>query len=220
MKALNIILLLGIIIMIAAMPFVFMGRARIMTSGNPRIHLIQDMDNQIKFKTQKVNPVFADKRAMRQPVAGTVAQGFEHADPHYYEGRVDGDYARSFPGNVDVTESLIKRGQQRYEIFCAPCHGVTGVGNGMVSQRAEQLQEGTWVPPLSYHDDTVLRRPVGHIFNTITNGIRNMPAYGDQISEQDRWAIVAYVRTLQRSHRATIDDVPAEKRDALLDQIK
>lgn len=218
MKVINIILLLGIIGMITALPLVFMSRARVMTSENTRIHLIQDMDNQIKFQAQQGNPVFADKRSMRQPVAGTVAQGFDHADTHLYEGRIDDDYARTFP--MEVTEGLIKRGQQRYQIFCAPCHGLTGVGDGMVSQRADQLQEGTWVLPLSYHDDTVLRRPVGHIFNTITNGIRNMAAYGDQIPVEDRWAIVAYVRALQRSHRATIEDVPAEKRDALLAEIQ
>lgn len=218
MKVLHIILLLGIIIMITALPIMFIARARVMTTETTRIHLIQDMDNQIKYKFQQGNPVFADKRAMRQPVAGTVAKGFEHADTHFYEGRINGEYAKTIP--LDVTEALLKRGQERYEIYCAPCHGSTGIGDGMVSQRAEQLQEGTWVPPLSYHDDTVLRRRVGHIYNTITNGIRNMPAYGDQINEEDRWAIVAYVRALQRSHRATIEDVPAEKREALLEQIQ
>ena len=213
MKALQASLLIGIILLMVSLPVVFIARARVMKSDVTRLHLILDMDNQIKYKAQQVNLSFADGRAMRQPVDGTVARGMLHEDTHFHLGKINGEYAKTFP--MEVTEALIKRGQDRFAIYCAPCHGLSGTGNGMVTQRADQLQEGTWTPPLSYHDATVLRRPVGHIFNTITNGIRNMPAYGDQIPTDDRWAIVSYIRTLQRSHRATMDDVPTEKREAL-----
>jgi mono/diheme cytochrome c family protein len=100
-----------------------------------------------------------------------------------------------------VTESLVRRGQNRFDIFCAPCHGLDGYGDGPVAKRADALQEGTWVPPSSYHTDLVRQRPVGFIFNTITHGIRNMPAYGPQIPVADRWAIVSYVRELRNQLR-------------------
>jgi mono/diheme cytochrome c family protein len=115
-------------------------------------------------------------------------------------------------------EALVARGQERFDVYCAVCHGTSGYGNGPVSARALQLMElgnAQWTPPSSLHDDLVRGRPDGHIFNTITNGIRNMPAYGSQIPAADRWAIVGYVRALQRSQRATTGDVPADERDRL-----
>ncbi|MCG3138023.1 MAG: hypothetical protein HJJLKODD_01879 [Phycisphaerae bacterium] len=199
-------------------PPAIIAKARVSKSTQPRIHLIQDMDNQPKFKTQAYNPLFADHRAMRRPVAGTVARGDLREDSHYYAGKVKREWATTFP--MPVTESFLIRGQERYGIYCAPCHGLAGYGNGAVAARADQLQingaEGmNWVPPLSYHEQQVRERPVGHLFNTITNGIRTMPAYGPQIPVDDRWAIVAYVRALQRSQNAKIEDVPTELRDAL-----
>jgi mono/diheme cytochrome c family protein len=110
---------------------------------------------------------------------------------------------------------MLLRGQERFNIYCSPCHGLTGAGDGLVSRRADALQEGTWVPPLTFHGDQVRGRPVGHLFNTITHGIRNMPAYGAQIPAEDRWAIVAYVRALQRSQNATVADVPPDLRAGL-----
>jgi mono/diheme cytochrome c family protein len=101
------------------------------------------------------------------------------------------------------------------DIYCSPCHGLAGYGDGMVAKRAEELQEGTWTPPSSMHSDLIRVRPAGQLFNTITNGIRNMPAYGQQISVEDRWAIVAYVRALQRSQAATVEDVPRDLRTSL-----
>jgi mono/diheme cytochrome c family protein len=140
-----------------------------------------------------------------------VARGHLEADDHFERGRVDGDWATTFP--VPVTEGLMERGRQRFEIYCAPCHGLNGTGRGMVARRADELAElgkATWVPPASVHDETVRSRPVGQLFNTITYGVRNMPAYGPQIPTADRWAIVAYVRALQRAWHATLDDVPAD----------
>lgn len=101
-------------------------------------------------------------------------------------------------------------------MFCAPCHGLSGYGNGPVAIRAEELEQGTWTPPASFHTELVRERPAGHIFNTISNGIRNMPAYGPQIPVEDRWAIVAYVRALQRSRDAKISDLPDGVRSDLM----
>jgi mono/diheme cytochrome c family protein len=189
-------------------------RARAIKKVEPRVHIIQDMDNQPKVKTQSRLMLFADRRGMRPPVEGTVARGSIIDQPVLETGRTGDDaWVESIP--VPVTMSLMERGRQRYEIFCSPCHGLSGYGDGMVSQRADQLQEGTWTPPTSFHTDLVRERAPGHLYNTITNGIRNMPAYGSQIPVEDRWAIVAYVKALQRSQNATIDDVPADLRAQL-----
>ncbi|MEW6741665.1 MAG: cytochrome c [Planctomycetota bacterium] len=196
---------------LALVPLVMVARARVSKSDLPRIHLVPDMDSQPKFKAQAANPLFADGRAMRLPVEGTVARGELHDDEHLELGKLNGVWAETFP--VAVTADLMQRGRERFDIYCAPCHGLAGAGDGIVHQRSVALQEGTWVPPTSLHDDTVRIRPVGHLFNTITRGIRNMPAYGSQIALKDRWAIVAYVRALQRSQHATLADVPAEMRD-------
>jgi mono/diheme cytochrome c family protein len=118
-------------------------------------------------------------------------------------------------GPLAVDLGVLQRGRERYDIYCAPCHGLAGYGDGSVAKRAEALQEGTWTPPTSFHTELIRQRPDGHIFNTISNGIRNMPAYGPQIPVADRWAIVAYVRALQRSQNATVDDVPPEIRAQL-----
>jgi mono/diheme cytochrome c family protein len=198
---------------LALIPPVLILRARTVKSTEPRIHPIQHMANQPRFKAQQVNPLFADHRAMRRPVAGTVALCDLQDDDHLYRGLVNGEWATSFP--MPVTSSFMRRGQQRFGIYCAPCHGLDGFGRGIVAVRAEELEEPTWVPPLSLQSDEVRERPVGHIFNTITNGIRTMPSYGSQIPVEDRWSIVAYVRALQRSQHARLEDVPPNIRDKL-----
>lgn len=197
-----------ILLTLSVLPFACIYKARGTLSPQPRIHLIQGMDNQPRFKSQQVNPLFADTRSDRPFVEGTIARGTLNEDTATTKGIVDQKWADAFP--VPLNEVLLKRGQERFNIYCAPCHGLSGYGDGIVGKRADRLQEGTWVPPASMHDPTVLARPVGHLFNTITNGIRTMPAYGPQISVADRWAIVAYVRALQRSQHATMKDVPAE----------
>ncbi|MCX7016444.1 MAG: cytochrome c [Candidatus Sumerlaeota bacterium] len=198
---------------VALAPFVLIARARVTTSPRTRIHPILDMDHQAKYLEQQTNPFFRDGRAARPPVPGTVARGQVYADDHLYRGRVGGEWATTFPFPID--EPKMARGQQRFTIYCAPCHGLAGYGDGIIAARADQLQEPGWVPPASYHTDLVRQRPVGHIFNTITNGVRTMPAYGPQIPAEDRWAIVAYVRALQRSQNATAKDVPPEMLPAL-----
>ena len=145
---------------------------------------------------------------MRPDVPGTVARGELHEDAAFWAGRTAEGWVMAFP--VQVTDRLVRRGQERYDIYCSPCHGLAGYGDGPVAKRADALQEGTWTPPSSYHTDLIRSRPVGQLFNTITNGIRNMPGYAAQVPVADRWAIVAYVRALQRSQDAGIADVPAE----------
>jgi mono/diheme cytochrome c family protein len=174
------------------------------------------MDYQPKYLPQTANAMFLDGRAARPFPEGTIARGRLTENPHFSTGRVNDDWATEFP--VPVTADLMARGRQRFEIYCAPCHGLGGMGDGLVARRADRLMEqgqAAWTPPANLHDDTVRERPVGNLFNTITYGIRTMPAYGSQVTEADRWAIVAYVRALQRSSRATLDDVPADVRPTL-----
>lgn len=209
-----LIALVVILVALSWIPLALALRARTVKKTEPRIHLIQDMDNQPKVKAQSRLMLFADRRGMRPPVPGTVARGSVIDDPAVQLGTTgDGEWVDTIP--VPVTMSLLERGRQRYDIYCSPCHGLSGYGDGMVARRADQLQEGTWTPPTSFHTEVVRTRPDGHIFNTISNGIRNMPSYGSQVPVADRWAIVAYVRALERSQNATIDDVPADLRAQL-----
>lgn len=209
---------------LALVPVVLLVRARLTTSEKPRIHPIQNMDNQQRFKAQQSNPMFADGRAMRPPVEGAVARGDLADDPAYYRGVTADDWPEGqeppwvtqIP--VEVTEAVLRRGQQRYDAFCATCHGLTGAGDGSTSARALELMEdgkAAWVPPTPLTGKLVASRPPGHLFNTITNGLRTMPAYATQIPVEDRWAIVAYLQALQRSQNATLGDVPADEKDKL-----
>jgi mono/diheme cytochrome c family protein len=191
------------------LPIALIARERATRVDRPRMQIVPDMDQQPKFKAQSGNAIFADGRADRPPVEGAVAQGEARGDEHLFRGIIDGEWAETFP--LTLTPEVLRRGQERYGIYCAPCHGLAGYGDGIVNARAERLQEGTWSPPSSFHDASVLGRPVGHLFNTITNGIRSMPAYGPQIPQRDRWAIVAYVRALQRSQATRVEDVPSEQ---------
>jgi mono/diheme cytochrome c family protein len=202
-----------VLVALSLIPLALIARARLLPSTSPRIQIVQDMGQQPKLKTQSANPLFADGRAMRPPVSGTIARGALRADAALYEGKANGAWITALP--VAVSEQLMRRGRERYDIFCAPCHGLAGYGDGVVAKRAEALQEGTWTPPSSFHTDLVRSRPVGDLYNTVANGVRNMPGYGAQIPVEDRWAIVAYVRALQRSQHARIDDVPAELRGSL-----
>lgn len=203
--------------------------ASIRSTPSPRqpVRLIQDMAFQSKFKTQSLNPLFADRRAMRPPVAGAVARGHLNADPHLDAGVVAGAWAAALPPSLvqqTPVEALMTRGRERFNIYCAVCHGYSGGGDGTVNQRAMELLTNvngpvngtTWVQAKNLvHDETVTVQPIGQIFNTITHGIRNMAGYESQIPVEDRWAIALYVKALQRSQNARIDDVPADIRSRL-----
>lgn len=201
------------LVVLSWVPLALIMRARVSTSALPRIHIVPDMDNQPKYKTQSRNPLFADRRAMRPPVAGTVSRGTVIGNTSLMTGRQGEGWVIEIP--VPVDEALLATGRRNYDIHCSPCHGLAGFGDGMVAKRADALQEGTWTPPTSFHTDLIRQREAGHLFNTISNGIRNMPAYGPQIPVEDRWAVVAYLRALQRSQNATIDDVPDDIRAQL-----
>lgn len=203
----------------ALIPLVVVAMARNNHSESPQIHLIQDMDNQEKYKAQQAMPLFADGRAMRPPVEGAVARGarFLQEDEHFYKGFVNNAFVTTFPASnpetgkpLVIDEAFLHRGQQRFNIYCAACHGRDGSGSGMVNNRALEIGGG-WVQAGNLQDEEIRSRPHGHIFNTITNGIRTMPSYGERIPEIDRWAIVSYVRALQRSGNAKESDVPADK---------
>jgi mono/diheme cytochrome c family protein len=206
----------GIVLATASLiPFALAYKARHAVSSSPRIHIVPDMDFQKKYKAQTANPFFADGRAARPPVEGTVAHGELRDDERLYQGKSGDAWTATFPPSIEATAETMARGQERFDIFCTPCHGQGGRGDGMVARRAEALAEGTWVPPTDVTQEHIRAQPVGQLFNTITNGIRNMPAYGAQIEPRDRWAIVMYLRALQRAQHATIADVPEGERAAL-----
>lgn len=207
-------------------PPAFIFRSRYTISQAPRVHLIQDMDNQIKYKAQATSPIFADGRSARPQIPGTVAQGKLAASDHFERGfsmaaqpqggAPAANFFIDFPEQVQITDDLLARGQQRYNIYCSSCHGLDGSGNGPVHVRAAQLAEaGTpgmaWVQPANLHTETVVNRPNGHLFNTINVGIRNMAGYGHVVPPADRWAIVAYMRALQLSQAAPAKMAPADK---------
>jgi hypothetical protein len=202
-----------IVFCLALVPVALIARARAVKSPEPRLLLIPDMAIQPRFGPQDSNPLFADGRAMRGKVSGTVKRTDRRTDEAYTRGKDTEGWVTEFP--VPVREAFIIRGRERYEVFCAPCHGLVGNGNGTVSLRAQDLETPGWVPPVSFHSDLIRGRPVGHLYNTITNGIRSMPSYGSQIDVADRWAIVAYLRALQKSRNATMEDVPPDMRPAL-----
>ncbi len=176
------------------------------TSADPPVHLIGDMDWQPKYQANQASPFFEDGRAMRPLVEGTVAQGELREDDAMYRGKSGEAYVATVP--VPVDEALLMRGQQRFNIYCAPCHDQTGSGHGMVVKRGYPI-------PIDLASDHVRGLPDGQIFDVISNGVRNMPSYRKQIPVEDRWAIVTWVRVLGQSQHATIEDVPREKRDRI-----
>lgn len=205
-----------IVVCLALFPPLLVARARVALSREPRIHLVQDMDNQERFKAQQANPYFADARADRPPIEGTVARTDPIVDTPLLTGKTaDGAWLQGYPPELTVTDAFVKHGQVKFNVYCAPCHGLGGFGDGTVPARAMELDTEGYVQPTSMHDQVVLDRENGHIFNTITNGIRSMPPYGSQIPPKDRWAIISYVRALELSQRADLEDVPTEVRPTL-----
>ncbi|MQA30876.1 MAG: c-type cytochrome [Luteitalea sp.] len=166
----------------------------------------QDMHDQPSYSAYEESTFFADGQSARPLVAGTVARGHLNEDTLLHTGKDGDENATMFP--FPVTEAVMARGQERFNIYCSPCHGRTGQGDGMIVRRGYRRP-----PPLA--DDRLREEPAGHFFDVITNGFGAMPDYAAQIQAADRWAIVAYVRALQLSAHATLDEVPAADRGRL-----
>ena len=262
-------LLVGLAATIALsfIPALVVARMRVTKSASPRFHIFPDMDFSPAKDAQQTTSLFADGRAMRPLVPGTVIRGYPgidglDVDYEFQTGvdmealaaidapraarlvalvddgekaaeDVDGDDAEAADETaaapaVDNTpwltanpltldEATLRRGQEQFNIYCSVCHGMNGRGNGLVNQRAQRILAATWTPPSNMHDPTLHQDKYadGKLFSTISNGIRRMPGYAAQIKAHDRWAIVGYVRALQASQNASIDDIPEDQREAV-----
>ncbi|MCS1409519.1 MAG: hypothetical protein M2R45_02701 [Verrucomicrobia subdivision 3 bacterium] len=177
-------------------------------SPKPPLEVFPDMDRQLKLRPQSGNGFFENGRSSQPYVAGTVARGAPYQDVPVNTGRISGttNFVSTIP--VALNKTLLARGQQRYNIHCAPCHGVTGDGKGVTAKYG-------MVAIANFHDPRLVKMPAGEIFNTITHGKNLMGPYGANIDIPDRWAVVAYLRALQRSRLAVLDDIPEFERAAL-----
>jgi mono/diheme cytochrome c family protein len=222
--------LLSIALIVAAAAWVPLGLialSRSRPSTKTAIHPVLDMDKQVKFKAQRANAMFADVRADRPEQPGAVAiddlivADLIINDPASHdrilfgvEKLPDGKMAFVTQLPLPVDMELMRRGENRFNIYCAACHGMSGYGDGAVARRAAEMQAAGssaasgWVAPANYHTDQLRSLPVGQLFNTIKSGVRTMPSHGSQIPVYDRWAIAAYLKALQRSQHAGPDDWP------------
>jgi mono/diheme cytochrome c family protein len=166
----------------------------------------QDMHDQPRYKPFGRSALFDDQRASRPILPGTVARGQLHDDEVLHTGRSEAGFAEQLPVTAD--RALFERGRERYDIFCSPCHDRTGTGRGMIVLRG-------YKQPTSFHTERLREMPPGYLFHVITSGFGVMPAYAAQVPVADRWAIVAYVRALQRSQHAALADVPPGERGRL-----
>ena len=167
----------------------------------------QDMHNQPRYKPLAESEFFDDHRSARPFINGTVARGHLRIDEARYSGQIDGQDVDQFP--IPIAKADIERGETRYNIYCSPCHSRVGDGNGMVVQRG-------FKQAASFYSDKLEKAPVGHIFDVITNGYGAMASYASRIEPDDRWRVVAYIRALQLSESASVNDVPAEQRDKMI----
>jgi len=180
---------------------IFMFSCRGSIKKKPPIHPNMNMDQQNRFEAQEKNEFFADNRAMRQPVEGTVARNNLKLDSAYYAGiNEDGSYISSNPH--EITKAFVNRGRDQYEIYCEPCHGGVGDGRGIIMVGAYG-----YVPAPSYHTDRLRNAPDGQLYDAIYSGVRSMPSYATQIEVDDRWAIVSYIRALQQSQYVTEEEM-------------
>jgi hypothetical protein len=166
----------------------------------------QDMHDQPKYKPLKSSAFFADGRDSRPLIADTVARGHLDDDALLYTGKTGTALAVEFP--FPVTADVLARGQERFNIYCTPCHDRTASGNGMIVRRGYRR-------PPSFHIDRLRAAPVGYFFDVITHGFGAMPDYSSQVPVHDRWAIISYIRALQLSQHATLADVPAAEQTKL-----
>ena len=201
-------------LLIAAAVLVFAG-CRGMHSDAPPVHPNLNMDFQESFEAQEANPFFADDAAMRPPVPGTVKRtGLRTTEnaPFYLGRDAGGGFVPAVP--MEVNRAVVERGQDRYNIYCAVCHGGTGDGQGVIMAGNGGAGYG-YTPAPSYHVDRLRVIEDGYLYDVITNGIRSMPSYAHQISVPDRWAIVTYIRALQRSQNADPETLPLPIREQL-----
>jgi mono/diheme cytochrome c family protein len=250
---------IAVVASLALVPFALIARSRSLPAPVTRIAIVQDMAKQPKFTTQTENIMFADGRAERPRIAGTLARedltvrsewSTDPLTPHVVNGDQDitallkdqdqydrvmlgqekdslgkPQYVSQVPSPIQVSADFIKRGQERFNIYCAPCHGQSGYGDGMVERRVEELQVSSpdaingWAKPANLNDDERRTRVVGSLYNTITNGVRTMPRYDKQISVLDRWAIATYVKALQKSQHADVDTLPGDVKQDILNQL-
>jgi len=165
-----------------------------------------DMHIQPKYLPYEATDFFADGREERQPVPGTVARGQLRLDELFYSGKINGVEADTFP--FPITRADLERGRERFNVYCTPCHDYTGSGEGMIVQRG-------FPQPPSFHILRLRQAPAGHFYGVITNGFGAMYSYAARVEPADRWRIAAYIRVLQLSRNATIDDVPPAERAKL-----
>ena len=221
----NFLIVTGLLCIVAIAVLGFQGERR----SAPPIEFFSDMKRQSKIKYQRPSDFFADGRGARPPVDGTIPMGYDipghpfqnsgvpsdirsplgefTAGTDYYNtGKMRDHWGTGIP--MPATPELIERGQKVYTIYCAACHGATGQGNGITSKYG-------LLGIANYHQDKYREMADGQIFNTITNGYNSMMPYGDKVTVKDRWAVVAYIRALQKSQYAKLPDVPEEQRQAL-----
>ena len=165
-----------------------------------------DMHNQPKYKPLRASDFFGDRRSARPAIEDTVARGYLRIDEARYTGKVAGTDVDYFPWKMTKDDMVL--GEYRFNIYCSPCHSRIGDGNGMVVRRGFRQAA-------SYHTDKLIKAPVGHFFDVMTNGFGAMPSYASRVEPDDRWRIAAYIRVLQLSENARIDDVPPDQRAAL-----
>lgn len=243
-----------VLAVLSIFPLLIIADMRVTKSSKPRIHIFWDMDFMPSKGPQEKTILFSDGRTMRPNVPGTVSRGAGELSIDDQTGIKMNEFAGEFPGGatqlvafalqeaaaegeaadttpwltenpLTIDRATLDHGRERFEIYCAVCHGRDGFGNGLVNQRAKKILATTWTQPSSLHDERLAedKMPDGQIFNTISNGIRKMPGYAGQIPASDRWAIVAYLRVLQASRNVSIDAIPANKRSKLAreaDQLK
>ncbi len=199
----------------ALIPFAIAAKARNSHSSEPHIYIFPDMNWQPKYKSDTEMDMFPDGRANRGQIEGTIARGWLEDDTVLYQGIENGAFATGFPKlhrdgtPFVIDDQLLARGQARFNIYCTPCHGYDGQGKGMVPTRVSE-SGGTWsvrnlveAPTADGKGGVAVQMPNGQMFYTITHGMNTMQGYAGQIPADDRWAIVAYVRALERSQMAS-----------------
>lgn len=208
-----------LIFVVAVLAVVGIAGKRGTLTRNTPIQLLADMKRQLKLRPQAPNAFFANGVSSQLPVAGTIPQAepvvvggkeyFPHQDVPVFTGRMTGSTNFVENNPLPVTAQLMQRGQQRFTIYCSPCHGQQGDGNGITKKL------GAMSVVANLHDKRIVEMTDGELFSVITHGKNLMGAYGPNVPAEDRWAIIAYLRAVQLSRLGTIDDVPQELRATL-----